>query len=809
MAIPANFSDLNTRDDILALWYIEVEGLRERYGGPGLPSWNPADTGTNRPIKDYLHAIPLIQGQKAKPLNGSCTPHSFTIELLDVDDLLTALFSIHDDTNAAGTLMTDDITAAGVTLTVGDSSVFSLPCDIYVDRETMRATATAVPPGTILTVTRGMYGSEAVAHKVTDKHGNDREVQVWDKPRFIVTRGVTLYESRQGLLEADGIKLCGFLDDIGENNGVYSLECSGLLKRLSAEIGLALGRSALVLHLHGPGEKPGDIPGYGWLDIGPGGWTLYGQKKYLTWCMDVGDADIFQSTGWVKVDDELIRYEGKSDPGGSHLHIDSAFDDKHVSEKVETYKNRGMLYWDIFEQVTVGSPSWTSLLGLDISPWTTWHAPGAEVHECFTHEAIWGADNVTAVDPISVVLQILLSKLGDGANHGTYDVLPEGWGLGLDASLVDVTGMEALRDSLGVGSLDLKFCIDKAVSAKKWMEENLLRSALLFFVEKWDGTIGLDRLYSRPEAEKRGADLAIDEDMLLEIPKYKPGKPPMGQFFIKINYYPPEDKHYGVVNVVMGDVMEKLLGVARTFEIECKTIYDNRIGTSGRSWQANSPGSLPEFLANYLGPMYDRFALYPAPVLEVSIPYNRLTDVQVGSVVTLTSSVTPNVKTSARGMNAVWFQVIEAHPEPARAAVRLVLWMIDVHDSAYRQIAPSAKVLSYAAVGPRGFPCITLYDTTFSKTGVKDYIWFKAWHKIVLLNSKYEELTPAEVMEIKGVGDSYIDLVAAPTAPPGDGDFVDTAPYDSCAAAQQDDWSFQAGADDKLGGASDEGHVRL
>lgn len=47
-------------------------------------------------------------------------------------------------------------------------------------------------------------------------------------------------------------------------------------------------------------------------------------------------------------------------------------------------------------------------------------------------------------NPITCLLEILLSTDGSGTNHATYDVLEHG-GLGIDAALVDVTEMESIR----------------------------------------------------------------------------------------------------------------------------------------------------------------------------------------------------------------------------------------------------------------------------------------------------------------------------------------------------------------------------
>jgi len=47
------FAALNVGPAISAYWWVEIEGLRKRYG-TYLPSWNPADSGTNQHIEQLL-----------------------------------------------------------------------------------------------------------------------------------------------------------------------------------------------------------------------------------------------------------------------------------------------------------------------------------------------------------------------------------------------------------------------------------------------------------------------------------------------------------------------------------------------------------------------------------------------------------------------------------------------------------------------------------------------------------------------------------------------------------------------------------
>ena len=113
-----------------AEWWIEIEGIRRRYGSQ-IPSWAFAipDTGTNRPIKKYFEKMPRFKGQEVKPLDGRTKPHEFEIRIVDIEDELTELFSVHDDSCGIAYL-TVALAAGGLAVTVDDASVFTFPCDI-------------------------------------------------------------------------------------------------------------------------------------------------------------------------------------------------------------------------------------------------------------------------------------------------------------------------------------------------------------------------------------------------------------------------------------------------------------------------------------------------------------------------------------------------------------------------------------------------------------------------------------------------------------------------------------------------------
>ena len=804
-----NFLATTTDDSILAQWWIEIEGIRRRIGTES-PSWAPvADTGTNRIVREFMIGIPGIDGQKVQPLNGKTEHPEFTVDLLDVDDELTELFSVLDSSTRIESQVTAAITAAGLVLTVEDSSVFSLPCDIFVDRETMRATND--PTGTTLTVTRGMYGSLAVEHKILDEQGNALDVFAGTTPYYMITREILLCENRAGLLEVDTIRMRCTIEDIDESDpGVWTIRGAGFLRQLKRKIATTLAVSPLISALWGGGmdsDEDGSSP------VGDSviGNAVVAGTAFTTWCIypqdttNFTDPDVSGVPGFVIIDEEVIKYLDKN---ATVLEM-VAGTLYGIFEHVLIGDGRGLFAREILgDRYTdfipgTGHRKWASV-------WMADHPVGAEVKEIIHSEQF-----TQGTGPASVILTLLTST-GDGTN-GTYDVLPKkGWGAGIPQARVDITGIEDICSMADLSSVTLgPFAITEPVELLEWLEKNVLRPCNLFFVETTEGVITVKRIYTLNEAAAYSTPAVIDEDVMTEMPRLQTGPPPMGEFTWKMNWHPGRDEFLGKVRVILGAGLARYEEMARKFELEIKTVYDPNVGEGYKTWQSSDPGDLPGVLAPYMTNLFWNHAENPLPRIVVTVPYNRLADYQVGQVVQLTASSIPNLKASVRGLSSVYCQVFEAHPLPEDSTLELVLWMIDAHDTDTRLLAAAAKVKAYAAAGGvGGKPRITLYPSTFAD-GIHytyDVEGFATDDFIDMIDDEYIALDGAgnpEVAEIigthsgAGANDCWIDIDAVPADPPGDGDYVTVSRYDSCVAAQKAAWAFLADANGDLGVAPD------
>lgn len=101
---------------------------------------------------------------------------------------------------------------------------------------------------------------------------------------------------------------------------------------------------------------------------------------------------------------------------------------------------------------------------------------------------------LTGSDPITLMLQLLLSRNGDGLNHATYDVFPKGTGLGIPAGLVDVTSFTDVQAEYDYDdNMRCFFLLKERTEAKKFIEEELCKPFGWYIYTRNDGRISLKR----------------------------------------------------------------------------------------------------------------------------------------------------------------------------------------------------------------------------------------------------------------------------------------------------------------------------
>jgi len=94
-------------------------------------------------------------------------------------------------------------------------------------------------------------------------------------------------------------------------------------------------------------------------------------------------------------------------------------------------------------------------------------------------DTVYQVTEFNAVNPVDILLQILLSKEGNGANDPTYDVIEQG--LGIDPANIDIADFEATRDSYFFGELH-SLLVYGANNMLKYLEKFLLPATNLRFI---------------------------------------------------------------------------------------------------------------------------------------------------------------------------------------------------------------------------------------------------------------------------------------------------------------------------------------
>jgi len=408
---------------------------------------------------------------------------------------------------------------------------------------------------------------------------------------------------------------------------------------------------------------------------------------------------------------------------------------------------------------------------------------------------------------IDVVLQLLTST-GIKAANGAYDTLPEGFGLGIDDSLIDIDGIEILRDKY-FANLTINFCLTEPVSAKEWLQENVFTLAQIFPFETYDGKISLGCLMTYEEAQVQDSLTTLthfNSDHLEAriLPDWTSGKEPITKIILKYNKDPGQDVFYGTTNVFFDNSAEWYQDRGRTIEIENAVLYHPDPTLTRIS---HRDVKLPAILKRFLSVLWDRQALYPCPVLQLTTPFSDVA-VDIGDIVKVTDTNIPNMRTSARGLSSEYHQIVGKEYQPGEMGIpekiTWKLWQIGVHDNKYGRRCPSANVTAHANV--LGKSRITVSSRKYSKIGEQDISYFAVGDEVQFLQDDYESAVdppPHGTIYSIDSGNNYVYLTTLLATVPASGWIMEYAPYDSCTSTQQDTHTFMSGNDHVLGAAAD------
>jgi hypothetical protein len=390
---------------------------------------------------------------------------------------------------------------------------------------------------------------------------------------------------------------------------------------------------------------------------------------------------------------------------------------------------------------------------------------------------------------IDVMLQLLMSS-GTVGTNGLYDTLPAGFGLGLSSALVDVASFEAVRDRY-LSQVTVDFVIEEPTAAKEFFDEQLLPLAQCYLYESAEGKISCAALTTRVEAVDAGASEDLDSTNLdvKMFPRLTLPEEPIAKMKVKINRKPGTSDHMSEIEIFFGDTVDWYDDRGQDLDVEFSTIY-----TPDRIMKVSHRGEgLPASIKRMLSILWDRHARYPLPVVEVQTPYAYLT-IDIGDVVTLTDPNMPNMRTSARGVSAEYYQVVGRQLMVRDGICRFKLVQIGVHDQQYGFIAPAAEV---SAVSGLLTKTVTFRRTRFSAGTTSDLSYFAAGDFVIFYDLQH--VASGVAREILTIDQAARQITISALSVAAVGDVMEFADYDSCVASQKSKWLFGAGADHVIG----------
>jgi hypothetical protein len=192
--------------------------------------------------------------------------------------------------------------------------------------------------------------------------------------------------------------------------------------------------------------------------------NLNGSLTNVATTITVDDTSFFPSSGKIKIEDEVISYTGKT------------------------------------------LTTFTGCTRAQLNSTAVAHNDDQEVYEVFQSGS---------VNPITFMLQLLLSVDGDGSNHATYDVLREGIGLSPDD--IDIASFTTIRDanSFGNYSFNISEGIDNAL---RFIEEQLQAPTITRMFTSADGLLKLAQL---DQSEFVASTEFVDDDVIVGTPTLK------------------------------------------------------------------------------------------------------------------------------------------------------------------------------------------------------------------------------------------------------------------------------------------------
>lgn len=188
------------------------------------------------------------------------------------------------------------------------------------------------------------------------------------------------------------------------------------------------------------------------------------------------DSDINFSAREIRFESAMPLFDGKTNLSSAINNSVATIPLKDTSNLLDA----GKIKIDD-EIISYTAKTSTTLTGAvrGVSSTAAGHDDDADVYE------VWESGSI---NPITLMLRLLLSVNGDGANDATYDTLTSG--IGLDPSDIDVASFTAIRDANSFGNYS--FLISGGIpNVLKWCETEILAPTITRTITNKEGKLAL------------------------------------------------------------------------------------------------------------------------------------------------------------------------------------------------------------------------------------------------------------------------------------------------------------------------------
>lgn len=752
--LPAAFSAALALDHVTPDDWIEIEGLPWAFGLVDRSgSWFSARSADQQRlgVAGVLLALPRGAEQEVRPLDAESSVGQFQFQL-QLDDAGTVLPLIGNGARRDGMVVLsgdlDATSAVGTINFTGSAAAFPASGVLYLGRETF--TYTGKGASSFTGCARGAYALPG--HEARQAHTSGDLISAY--PRFLATRRVAWYCTLNGL-DADRVNLwSGTMRTAKLMAGAAGVELTA--ESLDGDLKVTVFTNQRTAKL-GVGLAGPD-----------GGYSPSSDSEPAAETTRMVMAEGSTSGIWTNGAEILVRL------GDEYLAGTIAVSGTEISISII---GRGQFNSQVVQ-----------------------HVPGDDLHEVMwtgkRSAAGTAADQVSRFSAgdhvLEVALQWLLSRKGDGAN-GSYDTLPEGWGVGLDASRVDVAGILALKRTWL--PLARHLWVYEEPHILKEMLTELLRPHGCYPVASLGDLFKVRRL-SPPIA---GTSLrAIDATGVVSVPTWDANTTNViGRVIWRCDFDPVAgDYRQEFKGEMLGpyqEAQEFYAGLWKTLEIEARGQFTGN-DSSVTFFGAGLSTGAEDAAQRYYEMVRDRYAR-PFPSIGVECALDFL-DVEVGDLISLTVSNLPDVTAGELGIVGGTCEVVHRSIDRLREVVQLTLLQ---HSNVQlcRLLAPSGRVSATAA------GLITLTDAIFNDPGQDRTDGFSIGQVIEVRSS--DLATSRGTATITSVSATQLGMAAVPAGTVA-GDLVVPASYASQPAAEVARHAYLASSAELLN-ATDPAHT--